>query len=113
MTQADISTRIIALLTELNPDAVLWTGLDAAVIGIALRGTKPVAVYDYDLMVAAFMQNDGWTRDDAVEWIEFNVTGAFVGAGTPFHVYTDDPWGDDDDDDDNDGGTFFDAVGDA
>ena len=109
MTQTDLSARIIALLTELNPDAALWDGLDDAIIGIALRGPKPVAVYDYDLMVAAFLRNDGWTRDDAVEWIEFNVVGAYVGTSTPFHVHNDDTWGDGEDDD-NDGGTFFDAV---
>ena len=111
MTQPDLSARLIALLSDVNPDAALWTGLDDAVVGIVLRGTKPVAVYDYDLMVGVFMRNEDWTRDDAVEWIEFNVIEAYVGDGTPFHVRLDDTWGDEDDDnDDNDGGTLFDAV---
>lgn len=109
MTQPDLSARLVALLSELNPDAALWSGLDDAVIGIALRGAKPVAVYDYDGMVAVFMRDNDWTRTDAIEWIEFNVTGAYVGSGTPFHVRMGDPWGDDEEDDDNDGGTFFDT----
>ena len=111
MTQPDLSARLVALLAELNPDAALWTGLDDAVIGIALRDEKPVAVYDYDRMLATFMQNEGWTRDDAVEWVEFNIIEAYVGSGTPFHVSLRDPWGGagEDDDDDNDGGTFFDT----
>ena len=109
MTQSDLSSRLFALLTELNPDAAVWDNLDAAIVGIGLRGSKPVAIYDYDLMVAVFMQNDGWTREDAIEWIEFNVTGAYVGTSTPLYVRMGDPWGDDEEDDDNDGGTFFDT----
>lgn len=109
MTQTDLSARLVALLSDVNPDAALWTGLDDAIIGIALRGTKPVAVYDYDLMVGVFMRNEDWTRDDAVEWVEFNILDAHVGDGTPFHVRLGAPWSDGEDDD-NDGGTFFDAV---
>lgn len=47
--------------------------LDAALIGIDQDGK---AVYDYDLLVQAFM--DGykeWTEEDAIEWIDYNVLG--------------------------------------
>jgi len=108
MTQTDLSNRLVDLLADINPDAVLWDGLNDAVVGIALRGSKPVAVYDYDLMVGIFLaRENGWSRADAVEWIEFNIVGAYVGTSTPFHIGLSDPWMDDDDG--NDGGTFFDA----
>lgn len=110
MTQAELSNRLVDLLADINPDAVLWDGLNDAVIGIALRGSKPVAVYDYDLMVDVFTARESeWSRTDAVEWIEFNIVGAYVGTSTPFHISMGDPWGSDDEDDDNDGGTYFDA----
>ena len=114
MTQPKPVNRLVELLADLNPQAVLWDGLDDAVVGIGLRDDLPVAIYDYDLMVGVFVQNEGWTRDDAVEWVEFNVIEAYVGPGTPLVGYVRDPWGagDDDEDDDNDGGTFFD-VGEA
>jgi hypothetical protein len=113
MTQPDLANRLVDLLADLNPEAVLWAGLNDAVVGIGLRDGLPVAIYDYDGMVGVFMQNEGWTRDDAVEWLDFNVLDAYVGPGTPLVGYVRDPWDasddDDDDDDGNDGGTFFDA----
>jgi hypothetical protein len=113
VTQGDLSARLVALLTELNPEAVLWDNLDAAIIGIGLRDTVPVAIYDYNLMVLLFMEQESWTQEDAVEWIEYNVIGAYVGTGTPMVANVDDPWGDvgDDDDDGIDG--YGPAVGDA
>lgn len=29
-------------------------------------------IYDYDLMIAAAMEEEGWNVEDAVEWIEYN-----------------------------------------
>lgn len=47
--------------------------LDAALIGIDQDGK---AVYDYDLLVQAFMDgNKDWTEEDAIEWIDYNVLG--------------------------------------
>ena len=47
--------------------------LDAALIGIDQDGK---AVYDYDLLVQAFMDgNEEWTEEDAIEWIDYNVLG--------------------------------------
>ncbi len=116
MTQPDLANRLVDLLAELNPEAVLWAGLNDAVVGIGLRDGLPVAVYDYDGMVSIFLaRENGWSRTDAVEWLNFNVLDAYVGPGTPLVGYVRDPWdagdGDDDDgnDDGNDGGTFFDA----
>jgi len=88
-----------AMLATGSPEAVLWDGLDTAIVGIGLRDDKPIAVYDYDLMIDAFLaQNPEWTVDDAEEWTEFNVVGAYVGPYTPSIRYRGDdadadPWG--------------------
>ena len=29
-------------------------------------------IYDYDLMISAAMEEEGWTAEDAIEWIEYN-----------------------------------------
>lgn len=29
-------------------------------------------IYDYDLMISAAMEEEGWTCEDAVDWIEYN-----------------------------------------
>lgn len=29
-------------------------------------------IYDYDLMIAAAMEEEGWTYDEAIDWIEYN-----------------------------------------
>lgn len=58
--------------------------LDVALIGVTLGqpGRTPVAVYDYDRLVAAFIDT-GMEYEDAVEWIDFNVLGAWLGEATP------------------------------
>jgi hypothetical protein len=40
------------------------------------------AVYDGDKMVEHFMEQ-GMTEEEAHEWIDFNVEGAYVGESTP------------------------------
>jgi len=66
-------------LSELNPQAILFDGCDAALVAIGCQHSKPVlAVYDYDLLVEVY---GGDT--DAVEWVEFNIVCAWYGEHTP------------------------------
>lgn len=89
MTQADLSARLVALLSELNPDAVLWDGLNEAVTGIGLRNGRPVAIYDYERMVTVLTVRDSIAREDARDWVDFNIVCAYVGPGTPLHTFLD------------------------
>lgn len=60
---------------------------DSAIIGRGDRCGQPsLAVYDYDLLVHAFMRL-GMDRENAEEWIAFNVAGSWVGDHTPIIVY--------------------------
>lgn len=75
---------IAELLAEENPDALLADGLEDAFIGIARRCGQPtLAVYDFDLCVKVLMERDGMDEMDAVEYLEFNSVGAWVGEHTP------------------------------
>jgi len=70
-----------------NPNALFADGLEAACIGIGRRCGQPaLAVYDYDKAVQLFV-DDGMSHEDAVEWMEFNVVGAWMGENTPIWFY--------------------------
>ena len=63
-------------------DALLADGFEEALIGHT-QGANVVAVYDYDTCVAILIHRDGMTIEDAVEFMEFNVVGSYVGDKTP------------------------------
>ena len=59
-------------------------GLEDAIIGVGSRINMPeVLIYSYNKSVDIFMKRDGMTYKEAVEWMEFNVVGAWVGETTP------------------------------
>ena len=65
----------------------IWYGCDAAYIGRGVRwGNEDVAVYDYQKLVQVFIEV-GMTEEEAVEWIDFNIAGAYIGEGIPIIVY--------------------------
>jgi hypothetical protein len=39
-------------------------------------------VYDYTKIVSN-LQKDGMSEEEAIEYVEFNIAGAWVGKGTP------------------------------
>jgi len=68
-------------------DLVFWDGCDDALVGVGSRcSQKTVAVYDYERMIQCFMED--MTREDAEEWVAFNILGAWVGEKTPIILFT-------------------------
>jgi len=62
-------------------------GFDNAVLGIAKRACHPeVVAYDYAKCVQILVERDDMTEEEAYEFMEFNVVGAFVGERTPVFV---------------------------
>lgn len=73
-----------AILESLSPGMVLWSGLHDAIIGVADRcGDEPVVVYDRDRVIGILMDRDGMDEEEAAEYVDFNIAGAYVGPGTP------------------------------
>lgn len=70
-------------------DLLLADGLEDAFLGIAMRfgQTGPISAYDYEKCLEILMK-DGMTRDEAIEYFEFNIIGAWVGDGTPIFIQT-------------------------
>ena len=63
-------------------------GLDDSIIGVGNRINMPeVLIYSYNKCVDIFMNRDGMTHEEAVEWMDFNVVGAWVGETTPIFVH--------------------------
>ncbi len=65
-------------------------GFDDAIIGITDGAFAPTMrlVYDIDKCVDILMRRDGMTREEAMEFFTFNVSGAYVGEGTPLYVWS-------------------------
>lgn len=71
--------------TLADNDALLADGFEEALIGHT-HGSNVVAVYDYDACVQILMERDSMTIEDAVEWMEYNVVGSYVGDKTPVFI---------------------------
>lgn len=65
---------------------LLADGFEEALIGMGRQFNQDLAVYDFDKCVEILMKRDGMDYHDACEYMEYNVTGAWVGAGTPVFV---------------------------
>ena len=62
--------------------------LDDALIGIGRRcSQEDVLVYDFNKAVKILVDRDKMTEEEAVEYLEFNTVGAWVGEETPVFVY--------------------------
>lgn len=68
------------------PETLLADGFDAALIGFGRQFDKIVAVYSYQKCVEILMKNSGLSHDEAVEYMEYNVVGAYVGSHTPVFI---------------------------
>ena len=46
-----------------------------------------MVVYDYAKCCEILVSRDGMSDDEAVEWMEFNVVGAYAGDRTPWFLH--------------------------
>ena len=64
-----------------------WDGFDNAIIGGGERcTTDSMIVYDYDKMVKVLVTRDDMSYEEAEEYIDFNIVGAWIGDTTPIIV---------------------------
>lgn len=62
-------------------------GMNDCIVGVGRRCSKPdVLVYSHAMLVASFVRQ-GMTETEAYEWVEFNITGAWLGEKTPIVIY--------------------------
>ena len=71
-------------LRDLDVQVLLADGFEAAFAGLVrVFGRSAVACYDTRKMVNILMFRDGMTYEEAEEFLEYNVYGAYVGDLTP------------------------------
>jgi hypothetical protein len=59
-------------------------GFDEAIIGISERAERdPVVAYDRDRCIEILMERHGKNYDEALEFFDFKILGAWVGYRTP------------------------------
>jgi hypothetical protein len=69
-------------------DALLADGFEDALIGFGYRFSYGVAVYSRKRCIEGLMSDGIMEYDDATEYFDYNVIGAYVGENTP--VFLDD-----------------------
>jgi hypothetical protein len=76
-------------IEEINPDALLCDGFDEAIIGMAERiNLGPIVAYDIDKMLEIMVERDGMTYEEAMEYFDYNILGAWMGENTPVYIQT-------------------------
>ena len=66
---------------------ITWDRFHNAIIGIGGRcGMPDVYIYSYDKMLTVLMEEDDMSEGDAIDYLEFNVLGAYVGEETPIII---------------------------
>jgi hypothetical protein len=69
-------------------DLLLADGFERAFLGVVFLTVvgETVAVYDRAVCITVLVERDGMTEEEAEEFFEFNVAGAFVGDQTPLFL---------------------------
>ena len=77
-----------------------FVGLDEAIVGFAIvwqrhpdGGAERVEtlIYDGDRIAHFLVEKEGMDPEDAHEFLEFNISGAYLGPDTPIIVWPYDP----------------------
>jgi hypothetical protein len=78
----------IESLADVNPDALLADGLEAAIIGYTVNQHHAhVAVYSYQKCIEVLVARDGMTHEEADEFLQVNTLGAYVGENGPLFIH--------------------------
>jgi len=84
--------RILEVLTDENPDAIIYDGMEEALIGV-YRGDlarqdmqdSSIAVYSYVKFIEAYIK-EGMSEEEAVECFDYNVAGGYISKSQPIVI---------------------------
>ena len=71
-------------IAEANELAMLVDGHDNALIGWSTDGK---AIYRVSDIVETLIERDEMSHEEAMEYFDFNILGAYVGEYTPIYMY--------------------------
>ena len=74
---------------EVPEGITIADGLDEGAVGYT-TGTdgNSHVIYDYGKCCTIFMRMNGWSYDEAREWMDYNVIFAYVGEQTPLWMFS-------------------------
>ena len=78
-------------LVKLDPDLLFADGYDDCIMGLTFRDEKPVVLYSADRVIEKLSKD--MTEEEALEFFDFNIAGAYVGERTPMFWYNEYPSG--------------------
>lgn len=74
------------LLEKIDPDLLYADGFDDCILGMTFREEVPVVLYSSSRIIQRLSKD--MPEEEAVEYFEFNINGAYVGERTPIYVET-------------------------
>ena len=75
-------------LCEHFGDELLFAdGYDGAIIGVCGGHDSGRVAYSVPKMIDLCMREAGMPYEEALEWLDFNTFGAYVGESTPIYIY--------------------------
>ena len=73
-------------IAEQYPELLVADGFDKAIIGVSTSFNKMSVAYDTNKCIKILMSRDKMSREEAIEYFEYNVAGAYVGEHTPSFI---------------------------
>ena len=73
------------LVERFGGGLMLADGFDNAIIGVSIGHDSERVVYDAKQMVEILVQKENFTEEEALEYLEFNTFGAYIGENTPIY----------------------------
>lgn len=72
-------------IAAINPDLLVMDPeyLDNAIVGVVERINFNAVCYDPSKIVELLIEHDGMSEEEAIEHMEFNMMGSYVGDHTP------------------------------
>jgi hypothetical protein len=71
-------------ISEEYPELLKADGFDEAVVGVVQRMGIQAICYDQDKVLSILMKD--MSEEEAIEYFDYNIAGAWVGESTPFYL---------------------------
>ena len=86
-TPSSYADKVLEWIDETFEVIIYPSGFADCIVGVGERfGGPPVAVLDVEKMLKK-MEKDGMTREEAIEYFDFNILGAHVGEENPVYLH--------------------------
>jgi hypothetical protein len=80
------SKRLQEIMKDVNPEALKVDGFDDCICGIVHTFYGAVFVYNVEDMINEMILQ-GMTEEEAEEYFDYNIIGAYMGEFTPVYDY--------------------------